>query len=179
MLPSDPIAPEYLQSGTQEERAARTSSRTHGSSSTARRRASPAATEVMSGPETPGPEPIRPSAHAACPRTSGSSSSSAVTNDGTASGDPQFPSATATLRSSPRRLARLIGEFLKRRENSAWSIAIHSISDGPSSPARVRNASSSAGVANEFHGHTSWEDCRLPRYVIELETGRRTVLQDR
>jgi hypothetical protein len=62
---------------------------------------------------------MRPSAHAACPRTSGSSSFSAMASAGTASGAPQLPSATATLRSRPRRLARLIGEPLKRALNSS------------------------------------------------------------
>jgi hypothetical protein len=26
-----------------------------------------------------------------------------------------------------------------------------------------------------FHGHTSWEMCRYNRFVIELDTGRRSV----
>jgi hypothetical protein len=34
-------------------------------------------------------------------------------------GLPEFASATATSRSSPRRFARFTGEPLKRRENSA------------------------------------------------------------
>lgn len=82
--------------------------------------------------------PIRPSAHATRPRISGSSSFSAAASTGTASGEPQLLSATATLRSSPRRLARLIGEFLKRRENSSWSMAISSISLAPCTPAAAR-----------------------------------------
>jgi hypothetical protein len=36
-------------------------------------------------------------------------------------------------------------------------IAIHSVSDGPSIPARARNAASPAGSANRFHGQTSWK----------------------
>ena len=51
---------------------------------------------------------------------------------GTASGEPQFPSATATLRSSPRRFIRFTAEPLKRRENSSCDIPISSISDAPS-----------------------------------------------
>jgi hypothetical protein len=58
--------------------------------------------------------------------------------------------------------------------NSSCVIVIHSISDGPSSPSRARNASSDVGAANEFQGHTSWEMCRLPRFSIPLSTGRRT-----
>lgn len=93
----------------------------------------------------------------------------------TASGEPQLPSATATLRSSLRRLARLMGEPLKRAENSSCVIVIHSISRGPSSPSRARNAASVAGSANEFQGQTSWEMYPFSHYSIPLLTGRRTV----
>jgi hypothetical protein len=46
------------------------------------------------------------------------------------------------LRSSPRRFARLTGEFLKRRENSSCVIAMSSISRSPWTPRRGQKASS-------------------------------------
>lgn len=30
-----------------------------------------------------------------------------------------------------------------------------------------------------FHGHTSWEECRLPRFVIPLPSGRRKSLKEK
>ncbi|HEX2078079.1 MAG TPA: hypothetical protein VHG08_10225 [Longimicrobium sp.] len=44
---------------------------------------------------------------------------------GTAQGEPQLPSATATLRRRPRRLARSMGEPLKRALSSSCDIVIH------------------------------------------------------
>ena len=157
-LRSDPNAPKYLEFATQEDKAAETSSRTHGSSSTARRRAKPADTDVMSSSEISDPEAICPSAQAACPRTSGSESSSADSNDGIASGDPQLPSATATLRSNPRRFARLTGEPLNRAENSSCESDIISVSGTPCTPGRAMNPGSVVGVENlRENGHTSWQ----------------------
>ncbi len=101
--------------------AARNSDETHSSSSIATRSRSGA---------SPSREPILPSAQAAWPLTSGSSSDRDLDSTGTAAGSPELPSATATLRKNPRRLARLIGE---RRENSthaAVDIPIQSINDG-------------------------------------------------
>jgi hypothetical protein len=92
------------------------------------------------------------------------------------------PGATATFLSSPRRFARFTGEFLNRRENSAWSIPISSISFAPCTPARGRNASSGVICTNfgAFQGHTSWELCRFNTFVIELTTGRnRTTSEER
>jgi hypothetical protein len=90
-----------------------------------------------------------------------------------------LPSATATLRSRPRRFVRFTAEPLKRREKSSCDSDNSSISDAPSIPARGRNVSSAVSEANEFHGQTSWEDCPLPRFVISLATGRRTLRRER
>jgi hypothetical protein len=84
------------------------------------------------------------------------------------------------LRSSPRRLARFTGDFLNRRENAAWSIPINSISSAPFTPCRGQNASSLVICTNfvELCGQTSREVCRLSRFVIPLEAGRRTVREE-
>lgn len=102
---------------------------------------------------------ILPRAHAACPRIKGSSSPRACTSEGTASGDPQFPKATATFRNNPRRFARLTGEFLKRRENSSCVSCIKSMSLAPCTPCRGQNASSEVSCTNLLLlcGHTSWQ----------------------
>ena len=75
--------------------------------------------------------PMRPSAQAACPRTNGSGSSRRVSaSAGMAAGSPRLPSATQTLRSSPRRLARLMGLWRKRSRNCASSSSSSGISAG-------------------------------------------------
>ena len=81
-------------------------------------------------------EPIMPSAQAACPRTSGSGSDSAGTSTGTASGDPQFPSDTQTLRANPARPARRIADPLENESHAASSSATasNSTSEGASVP---------------------------------------------
>lgn len=127
-----------------------TSCKTHSSASTcARIRSASIASGVF----------ICPSAHAACPRISGSGSESAATSEGTASGDPQLPIATATFLSRPLRLARFTGEFLKRRENSSCVSCIRSISRAPCTPCRGQNASSEVSCTNLLllNGHTSWQ----------------------
>ena len=63
--------------------------------------------------------PMRPTPQAACPAYQRLSSFSATASAGTASGAPQLPSATARLRSSPRRFVRSTADSLKRRENSS------------------------------------------------------------
>lgn len=72
---------------------------------------------------------------------------------------PQFPSATAMLRSSPRRFARFPGEFLKRRENSSCDSPINSTSFAPWTPWRGQKASPLVIGTNlgESCGHTSWQ----------------------
>jgi hypothetical protein len=129
----------------------------------------------------PSAEPIRPRAQAACARTNGSVPERPDVHAGTASGDPQLPSATATFRSSSRRLARFTGEPLKRRENSASSIPISSISSAPCTPCRGQNASSLVIYTNFglLCGHTSWEFCRFSHFVIPLGIGYRTARQER
>lgn len=103
--------------------------------------------------------PILPSAQAACPRTNDSESESAAVSAGTASGDPQLPSATATLRNKPRRLARLTGEPLNRRENSSCESPINSTSSAPCTPSRGQKEDSSVICTNLelLNGHTSWQ----------------------
>src|SRR5690606_30313759 len=116
-LRSAPDAPEHFTIDGQHRSASSSSSRTQPFGSpgsraeSAKRAASP---------------PIRPSAHAACPRTSGSASSSARTSAGTASGAPQFPSATATLRRNPARFARRIADPRENASHAASSIPMRS-----------------------------------------------------
>src|ERR1700689_1334241 len=94
--------------------------------------------------------PICPSAHAACERINGSDSvCSERASGGTASGLCVLPSATATLRNSPRRLARLTALTVKRSPNCSSSSA-------SSSGKRGRRASTSSSAAESgFHGQTS------------------------
>jgi hypothetical protein len=58
---------------------------------------------------------ISPNAHLECARTQGSGSDNADDNTGTASGEPQLPSATATFRRKPAHPARRTAE---PRENA-------------------------------------------------------------
>jgi hypothetical protein len=79
---------------------------------------------------------LRPSAQAACARNSGSESDNAAVNAGTASGDPQLPSPTHTLRAKPARPARRIAEPLVNASQAASTKAIlsSSTSEGASVP---------------------------------------------
>ena len=150
-LRTAPDAPRYFPVGRQLSSSSDDliSEMTHSSSSTASRARS-ASTDRSSG--------IRPKAHAAWPRTRGSSSDSAATNAGTASGDPQFPNATATFRRNPRRLARLTGEPLNLAENSSCESDISSTSGAPCTPGRGMNAGSLVSVENlRENGQTSWQ----------------------
>lgn len=153
-LESAPGVPEAVLFGEEapsaSSNASEISSRTHSSSS--------ASSFDHSASRACGP-PMRPSAQAACPRTSGSSSSSASESTGTASSEPQFPNATATFRRSPRRLARLTGEPLNLRENSSCESPISSTSLAPCTPCRGQNADSSVSCTNRLllNGHTSWQ----------------------
>jgi hypothetical protein len=90
---------------------------------------------------------------------------------GTASGLPRFPSATATLRSSPRRFPRFTGDFLNRRENSARSTPVDSIGSAPCTSGRGQTASPlvSRTSSGELCGQTSWEFCR---FNVERTAGR-------
>ena len=95
-----------------------------------------------------------------------------------------FPSTTAALRCRPWSLARFIGEPLNAAENSSCVIASSSRASvrasRPAIAARGWNGESVAsGVANRsFHGHTSWEICRLTHFEIALETGARAVRKE-
>lgn len=144
--------------GRQLESASVISSRTQGSSSLTSRRRRLEPIEAITSAGQSIPEAILPSAQAACPRTSASGSSSARVRAGTASGEPQFPSATATLRSSPRRFARFTGDPRNRLENSSCVSDIISVSSTPSTPSRGTKAGSAVGVENLWlNGHTSWQ----------------------
>jgi hypothetical protein len=79
-------------------------------------------------------EPMRPSAQAACSRTSGEESASAATSEGTPSGEPQLPNATATLRRKPGRPARRMGDPRENDSQASSSIDMRSIRDGDSVP---------------------------------------------
>lgn len=138
--------------------AALISSLTQASSSSTSRRTSTPPTSATTSSGVPGAAATRPRAHAACPRTSGSSSSSASLSAGTASGEAQLPSATAMFRRNPRRLARFTGEPLNRAENSSCVSDINSVSGAPWTPGRGWNAGSVAGVENLWlNGQTSWQ----------------------
>jgi hypothetical protein len=133
------------------ERTLRSSARTQSSDSTGSRarRASKA-----SG------EPMRASAQAACPRTSGSDSESAATSDGTSSGVPTLPSTTAELRFNPRSLARFIGDSLNASENSNGDMAKNSRAriraSLPATAGRAAKAGSDSGSENlRENGHSS------------------------
>jgi hypothetical protein len=98
--------------------------------------------------------PTRPSAHAACPRTSGSGSPSALDSTGSAPGDPQFPSATQTFRANPALPARRIAEPRLNASQASGSSAISrsATSDGASVPGWREGAGGSAGRFTEtFH----------------------------
>jgi hypothetical protein len=112
---------------------------------------------------------------------------------GTASGKPEFPNATHTLRAKPERLARPIGEPRENDSHAASSSAVSSsaMSDGDAVPgcernaprssctpnggspgARAANAGSDVACENRrVKGQTSWELCRLTGYEIPLSCG--------
>jgi hypothetical protein len=141
--------------------------------------------------------PTRPSAQAACARTNGSGSERATVSTGPASGDPQLPSPTQTLRANPARPARRIADPLENESHAASSNAASrsSISDGAAVPgceeeepgsgftpnggspgARAAYPLSALGSEKvRLNGHTSWETCRLTCYEVPLRTGCRTV----
>jgi DNA invertase Pin-like site-specific DNA recombinase len=125
---------------------------THGSDSIA-----PLARSASSAPG----EEISPSAQAACPRTSGSSSDSASASEGTSSALPTLPSTTAALRRKPRRFARFMGDPLKDAENSSCVIASSSsANDRASLPATAARGAYGDLAASSFenlrlNGHTS------------------------
>jgi hypothetical protein len=111
--------------------ASSSSALTHASSS---EEAAPDNTSLAAAP------PTRPSAHAACPRTSGSGSASARIE-----GDrlrailyrcPQLPSATQTFRANPALPARRIAEPRLKASQASGSSAISrsATSDGASVP---------------------------------------------
>src|SRR5690625_2420702 len=108
-------------------RAARSSSSTDLSDSTARRDDNAALASA---------DPTLPSAQAACERTNGSGSESAAESTGTASGDPQLPSPTQTLRAKPARPDRRIGDPLENESQAASSSATsnNSIKSGEAVP---------------------------------------------
>ena len=166
-LRSAPDAPRYFTFERSRSSATSTSSSTNGSRSLG--------AEASSAADASG-EPISPSAHAACPRTNGSGSESAEASTGTASGDPQLPSATATLRKKPARPGRRSGEPRENASQPGLSMDMRSTSEGervpgchPSdgsgstpnggSPGPLEaNAGSDAGLENfRGNGHTSWQ----------------------
>jgi hypothetical protein len=174
-LRSAPDSPRHFASRRQLESASDNSSRTHSSSDNSHHvSTSPTCTTTSGGQSSL--DALRPSAHAACPRTSGSAAFRAAASVGTASSEPQFPSATATLRSSPRRFVRFTGEPLKRREKSSGVIhqldqprAVHP--GAGQERLLVRRLSERVRGTDLLGG----EDCPLPRFVIPLATGCRTL----
>jgi hypothetical protein len=120
-------------------------------STSKRRRKAPAARE----------EPNRPSAQAACDRTTGSGSSSAMTKAGMSASVPTLPSTTDASRLSPRSLARFMGDPLNAAENSSGDMASNSTaSERASCPdIAARGAKGEpSGSSREnlrLYGHTS------------------------
>jgi len=190
-LRTAPNDPRFFALDGQGARAAASSDLTHSSDSTDKREASAPLASA---------ESTRPSTQAACPRTNGSGSESAEVSTGTASGDPQLPIPTQTLRANSARRARRMADPLENESHAASSKAIssNSINDGAAVPGgdaeepgsgstpngnspgpREAYAGSAAGLEKvRVNGHTSWEDCRLPRYVIPLPYGKRTKDKD-
>jgi hypothetical protein len=162
---------------------------TQGSSST---EALPSSAEKAAADE------ILPRAHAACPRTNGAGSESASESTGTASDEPQLPSATETFRAMPARPARRIADprVNDSHASSESAVSSSSVSGGPSVPECEVSATDGSGSTPtgaspgpraayegseeasenlQVNGHTSWEVYRLTCYVVPLATGRRTV----
>src|SRR6266571_7328954 len=79
-------------------------------------------------------------AHSACSAIKGSGSSAARSSAGRSDTSPVLPRATHTLRRKPRRLIRLIGEFLKRARNSASVSSKYSRNDMPVVDLRAEKA---------------------------------------
>jgi hypothetical protein len=121
------------------------------------------------------PVPISPSAQAACPRTSGSGSESDDSSTCTASGEPQFPNATATFRKNPARPERRSADPRENASQPASSSDMSSMSDGESvpgcqpsdgnlstpgggspGPRAANEASEDDGENFRGYGHTSW-----------------------
>jgi hypothetical protein len=139
-------------------------------------------------------DPTLPSAQAACARTNGAGSDRARESTGTASGEPQLPSPTHTLRANPARPERRSAEPRENASHAASSSAVSSnaMSDGEAVPgcerdaprssctpnggspgARAANAGSDVACENRrVKGHTSWELSHLSRYVIPLRGGQ-------
>ena len=140
--------------------------------------------------------PTRPSAHAACPRTNGSGSASACVSTGSASGDPQLPSETQTLRANPALPARRMAEPRENDSQASGSSAISSnsmsrgelvpgcelVSPGTSStpcgsspgPREAYDASEAVLEKLRLNGHTSWEMWQLSRFFSPMKTQRRS-----
>jgi hypothetical protein len=125
----------------------------------------------------------------------GAGSDRARESTGTASGEPQLPSPTHTLRANPARPERRSAEPRENASHAVSSSAVSSnaMSDGEAVPgcehdapgssctpnggppgARAANAGSDVACEKRrVNGHTSWEDCRLPRHLIVLPRGKR------
>jgi hypothetical protein len=164
-LRSAPDLPRELDISVARARASSNSSRTQESSSLSSR---PASTTQAAG------EATSPSAQAACPRTNGSGSDSASTSGGTASSDPQLPSATATLRSNPSRRARRTGEPRVNSSHASGDNRMSSTSEGEIIPGRGEKSGSDDGRENfPVNGHTSWQMSQPnTRFVIALRSSR-------
>jgi hypothetical protein len=186
VLRTAPSDPKFFALDRQASTAADNSPRTDTSDSTDARSDSAALASA---------EPTLPSAQAACARTNGSESDSARESTRIAAGEPQLPSPTHRLRANPALPDRRIGEPRENESHAASSSAVSSkaMSDGEAVPGcdldapsssctpnggspgpRAANEGSDVGAENlRLNGQTSWEDCRLPRYVIRLPRGKR------
>lgn len=159
-LRSAPDAPRHFELATGNAQRADRTKASSAEPSSARTPASDSASTRSRRAAAAAAPPTRPSAQAACDRTSGSSSESAATSAGTSSAEPTLPSTTAELRLSPRNFARFIGDPLNAAENSDCDIAsrvreraLASLSD---STGRGANDGSDSSFANLWlYGQTS------------------------
>ena len=94
----------------------------------------------------------------------------------TAAGSPELPSATATLRTKPRRLARLMKEPAENSRHASGDMVIQSSGEGDTAHDFGTNAGSEAREENFwFYGRTVWEMCRYTPIEVALSTGSRTL----
>src|SRR5205823_8563879 len=94
-------------------------------------------------------------AHLACSTINHSWSAVARSSAGKSDESPTLPNATLTLRKRPRRLIRLIGEFLKSERNSSSFKVRESRNGMPTFAGRAEYAVSRDSWAQRFHGHAS------------------------
>lgn len=123
--------------------------------------------------------PTRPSAQAAGARTSGSGSESAASSTGMASGEPQLPSATQTLRTNSARPDRRTADPREKecQVDSSKAVASNSTSSGKSVPGCPRMPFRHPGRVGQDRG---WGGARPRGRTLDSAraTGRRQPGED-